>query len=271
MRLDRTRIAIIERRQPEILDAALLVLRKFFLPVTGLVLLVALPLSMLNHWLIAWSASDNIELASRLRYSWLMLMLIYLEAPFVSSLATAYIGKVMFYEDPTTWELVKSTGKLMHRLLWVHGVLRGFLIAIIVLALTTPSEELTPAEVLLPIICFIAFIVRSIRPYISEILILELSPLKTVSQSAEASAGVRSARLHSPHAGDLFGRSVAMVLVSICLAFAVLAAIWFFCCYSHKCMGVEYADEPVCPAVFDVAACCLHDCVSLPELLGLAY
>ena len=44
MKLDRTRIAIEERNQRDLLDLTFLVLRQFFLPITGLVCLLAVPL-----------------------------------------------------------------------------------------------------------------------------------------------------------------------------------------------------------------------------------
>jgi len=225
VRLDRTRIAIIERRQPEILDAALMVLRKFFLPVVGLTLLVGIPFSLLNHWLVGWMASDMTETVSKARYVWAICLLTYIEAPLASVLTTFYIGKTMFYDDPTLTELVCRVSSLWYRLFWVHGIQRGVVFVIAIFAMTLASEEPTFAELSLPFLCLPIFLVRSLRPYINEILLLELSPLS--SAGGEISAGTRSQRLHGPHSGDLFGRSVGMILVTCGLGFSIVGLLWF--------------------------------------------
>ncbi len=225
MRLDQTRIAIIERRQPEILDAALMVVRKFFLPVVGLTLLLGIPFSFLNHWLVSWMADDMTEIASKARYVWAICLLTYVEAPLASALTTSYIGKAMFYEESTLLELLRRVAGLGLRLFWVHGIQRGVVIVVLLFAVTIASEEPTFAELSLPFICLPIFLLRSLRPYINEILLLELSPLRTVA--GEVSAGTRSQRLHGPHSGDLFGRSIGMILVTTGLGFTIVGVLWF--------------------------------------------
>lgn len=225
MRLDRTRIAIIERRQPEILDAALLVFRRFFLPMVGLTMLLAVPFAILNHFLVGWMAADMDEGLGIGRYVWTICQLIYVEAPLVSVLATMYIGKVMFYEDPTTTQLLREVGKLSHRLIWVQGIKRGVLIVLAAFFFTQPNSDATAIEIMLPLICVVLFLVRSLRPYINEILLLERSPLR--SSAGEINAGLRSQRLHGPHSGDLFGRGVSMILVTVGLGLVIVAVLWF--------------------------------------------
>ena len=76
MRLDRTRIAVRERSQTEILDLALLVLRTFLVPIVGLVVVMAMPLMLLNWWLIQWMAADLMEATAIWRYVLTMSMLV---------------------------------------------------------------------------------------------------------------------------------------------------------------------------------------------------
>ena len=225
MRLDRTRIAIIERRQPEILDAALLVFRKFLVPIVALTMLLAVPMAILNHTLIRWMAFDFEDGFTVLRYVWMMCMVVYVEAPLVSVLTTTYIGKVMFYDDPSTLDVLREVGKVFHRLLWVQGIKRGVLPVLCFLYYTEPTEEATTIEIMLPFICVVLFLVRSLRPYVNEILLLERSPLR--GKKGEINAGLRSQRLHSPHSGDLFGRGVSMILVTIGLGLAITGVFWF--------------------------------------------
>lgn len=225
MRLDRTRIAIIERRQPEILDAALLVFRQFFLPIVGLTMLLAIPMAIINHGLMHWMAFDMEDGITVLRYVWCMCMLVYIEAPLVSVLTTTYIGKVMFYDDPTIFDLLREVGTVLHRILWVQGMKRGVFPVLVFLYYTQPSDEPTSIEMLLPFFCVALFLVRSLRPYVNEILLLERSPLR--SKKGEMNAGLRSQRLHGPHSGDLFGRGVSMILVTIGLGLAITGVFWF--------------------------------------------
>lgn len=225
MRLDRTRIAITERRQPEILDVALLVMRRFFLPVIGYTMILAVPVAILNHFLIRWMAFELEEGETVLRYVWTMCMLVYVEAPLVSALTTTYISKVMFYDDPTVADVLRDVSKIVHRLFWVQGVKRGVLTVLLFAYYTEPSDNPTAFEILLPFICVVLFLVRSLRPYVNEILLLERSPLR--SKSGEINAGVRSQRLHGPHSGDLFGRGVSMILVTVGLGMAITSLFWF--------------------------------------------
>lgn len=225
MRLDRTRIAIIERRQPEILDAALVVFRKFFLAILLQTMLLAIPFGILNHYLISWMAADFNDSTTVWRYLWSMALLVYVEAPLVSIFTTSYIGKVMFFEDPTTKDLLWDVGRLWNRLLWVHGIQRGVLIVIISLVFTVPNEDVTTIEIFLPFICIALFLLRSLRPYINEIILLERSPIRP--KKGEISARLRSQRLHGPHSGDLFGRGVTMILVTLGLTVAIIGVFWF--------------------------------------------
>lgn len=202
-----------------------MVLRKFFLPVVGLTLLLGIPFSLLNHWLVGWMTADTDDFPSKARYLWSIFLLVYIQAPLASSLTTSYIGKTMFYDEPTLMELIRRVFGMGFRLFWVHGVQRGVILVIVLFVMTEPSEEPTFTELLLPFLCLPIFLLRSLRPYINEILLLELSPLR--SKDGEISAGTRSQRLHGPHSGDLFGRSIGMILVTVALGFCIIGLLWF--------------------------------------------
>ena len=226
MRLDRTRIAICERSQPEILDLALLVLRTFFVPVVGLFLVLAAPFMLLNWWMIHWMAADLLEASAIWRYLWTMAVLVYVEAPLASVLATLYLGKVTFYQQPTVKTLLWDACCLAHRLLWTQGILRGVLLILWLVFTIVVDDTFSAAEGFLPFICIGLFLVRSLRPYINEIVLLEQSPLRS-SSDGQISIGRRSGRLHAPNAGDLFGRGIALVPVVLALGAALLGSAWF--------------------------------------------
>lgn len=225
MRLDRTRIAIVERRQTEILDLSFLVLRDFFVPVVGYVSLLAAPLAIMNYLLIRSMAADLIEPATVFRYLWTMGMLVYVEAPFVGIFATAYLGKVTFYESPTVRALLHEVRSVAHRIVWTQLVLRGVLVFIALVASVAQQDKATPIEYsILPGICGVLFLWRSVRPYINEIVLLEKNPIWSKSER-QITIRKRSGRLHS--SGDLFGRGLAMLLVTVSLGLAIFGLIWF--------------------------------------------
>jgi hypothetical protein len=154
-----------------------------------------------------------------------MLLLVYIEAPLATVAATLYLGDAMFLSTPTLRQTLKSLGALGWRLLVCQGLFRGVLPAW-VLAYTLSPIEILPADFLLPIIAFYLLIVRGTRPYINEIIVLERNPL--ISRDSRAiTIGRRSSRLHGPNSGELMGRSLAAVLVSLAIGLSVLLSLWF--------------------------------------------
>jgi hypothetical protein len=155
-----------------------------------------------------------------------MAELVYIEAPLAGVLATAYLGKVTFHERPTIKSLLADVGSLGHRILWSQGVLRGVIPAVC-LVISMPQEDVTTgSETVLTLICFVLFIWRSVRPYINEIVLLERSPLRSRKPDV-ITVGTRSRRLHSPNAGDLFGRGITLLPVTLALAAGLIGLLWF--------------------------------------------
>lgn len=226
MRLDHTRIAILERNQRDLLDLSFLVWREFFVSITGLILVLAIPLAVFNYFLIHWMAADLVEWSTIGRYAWTMAVLVYLEAPVASVLATAYLGKVTFFEDPPWGELLRDVVKSSHRIIWTQLILRGVLIVIWLIASIEQEESYAPIEALVPFILFGLFIWRSFRPYLNEIVLLERSPIRARSDQ-EITIGKRSARLHGPNGSDLFGRGVMTLPVAVSLGGAIFGLFWF--------------------------------------------
>lgn len=254
MRLDRTRIAIAERSQPETLDLSLLVLREFFIPVFGLVAILAGPLAILNWYLIEWMAADLIESVTITRYLWTMAILVYVEAPFASVLATSYLGKATFYESPTAWEVCKDVASLGGRVFWTQLVCRGVLLVIAMVWSLAPDDSFSSTEGMLMFVCFGLFVLRSLRPYINEIVLLERSPIMSRSPK-QITVGKRSSRLHGPNSGDLFGRGIAMIPVMLALGMSVLGLLWFgIATFSNDWAWGPVMVHFVVPAVFWILA-----------------
>ena len=141
-------------------------------------------------------------------------------------LTTAYLGKVTFYEEPTLREICREVFSMSHRIVWTQVILRGVAL-VIFLVWTIPREDnITPNEGFLPFVVFGLFLLRSLRPYINEIVVLERSPIWSRSAN-QITIGKRSSRLHGPNSGDLFGRGIAMIPVIAVLGYAVLGLLWF--------------------------------------------
>jgi hypothetical protein len=66
------------------------------------------------------------------------------------------------------------------------------------------------------IVLLFALAMRTFRPYINEIILLEKNPL-LAGKSAAITIGKRSSHLHGAYSGDLFVRSFAMTAIAMCL------------------------------------------------------
>ena len=215
MRLDRTRITIVERRQPELLDLTFLVVREFFFPIVESFAVLAIPLAFLNHWLIEWMAADLVEDATTWRYIAWLGVLVYVEAPLAGIFTTAYLGKATFLEKPSMQELLWEVVSMFHRIAWTQLVLRGVGPVICLIYFIDRSDPApTPVEGILFLVLLIIMLVRFLRPYINEIVLLEKNPLWVTAKDSQITVAKRSSRLHGPNSGDLFGRGLSMMPVS---------------------------------------------------------
>ncbi len=131
MHLDKTRIVIRERSLPELLDLSLQVMRVYAASLLLAVAALALPLMLLNFLLIGWMAWEEYEPSSIARYEWTMTQLVFIEAPLASMLATLYLGKVMFCEQPTVGTLARDAISLFPRIFVGQVLLRGVLLGLV--------------------------------------------------------------------------------------------------------------------------------------------
>jgi hypothetical protein len=156
-----------------------------------------------------------------------MSLLVFLEAPLASVLVTAYLGQAVFLEQPRFRGLLLDVAKLSPRLLLCHGLLRGVLPAWLLLLLLDRDQMFSVVEGLfLPGVAAYAILLRAIRPYMNEIILLERNPLRSRSRAA-MTIGRRSSLLHNPGAmGDLVLRYMGASLTAVFMALLVFGAIW---------------------------------------------
>ncbi|WP_153558390.1 hypothetical protein [Roseimaritima sediminicola] len=232
MQLDRTHVKVRARSLAEIGDLSLLLVRRYFGALAIGFTLGVLPWAILNFLLIGFipieetrdGIIDEQTYYERARYVWLMAALVFLQAPIAGMFTTYYIGQAVFEERPP-WRMVgRACWQSVVPLLWVLGVVRGPLVAMVILATNWGGVFAPGREVFwLTVIVLWAATIRSLRPFMPEILLLERCPVlaRHADRTGGISASRRSGLLHGPISGDLMGRYLmtAAIIGALALAF----------------------------------------------------
>ena len=227
MQFDRTRIAIRERPFLDIVDLSFQVLRSFLWPLFLTTLVVALPIAVIDWWLLRDLIREELELSLVIRYVWLLTMLVFLQAPLVSAVGTTYLGNALFYASARPKDLWKDARGTLPRLLLLQGILRGVLPGMLVLLLVDPMDNLSPVEFFfMPALCFVAIGFRAFRPYLNEIVLLEKCPLRSRGDNS-MSIAKRSSALHRFSSGELLGRWVIATFLSLLLVLSLFGSLFF--------------------------------------------
>ncbi len=207
LQLDNNLIAIRERNLPEILDLALSVLRTQGLPLVIALALGALPMALLNDWLLHDSiAFTYYESDALFEYVAQMLLLVAVEMPLAAAPATLYLGQSMFHEKTSLRQLLRDLVRSLPQMLVLQGALRGLCIGLFVLVIP-------------PALPYVAW------PYLSEIILLERNPL-FARRHGRLTTLRRSRMLHFGSIGDLLARWLASAACGALLTVAVWMALW---------------------------------------------
>lgn len=227
MQLDHTRLVIRDRGLLETLDLALHVMREFWGPILLTSLLAIGPLAVVNYFLVGWMAPPDFdETTFGIRFLWNMTLLIVLEAPLASIFMVAYLGPAVFLEKRTISAIALDVLRYIPHLALSQGLFRGVLLAwLLYLCLDRTSLEASGFEVFLMFLVFLlaclAMLLRAVRPYVNEIILLEKNPLRG-ARAGEVTIGQRSAHLHGPYSGDLIVRWMGGAAIAMFLAVATL-------------------------------------------------
>lgn len=225
MQLDRTAVVIRERGFFELLDLALRMLTRYPKPIFQAWAAVALPLMLTNYLCLRSMLTDYDELDSVIRYVNTMIVFVTIQAPLVSILLTTYLGRVVFTEETEMRNLVKTAWQSGVALFWHVGILRATLLVWPVYR-SLKDQDAGLYLVLFLLIAYV-IIVRAVRPFILEIILLEGNPLRaTTSESLTISR--RSRSLHQPTAGELAGRWVGSTGIAAGICGSIIATYWFF-------------------------------------------
>ena len=228
MQLDRTRIAIRERGILDLLDLSLQVTRAFWGPLLLIATICVIPAITLNHLLIGWMADipygeemTEVEFLAMVRYTTDMTALMVIEAPLVTALIAAYLGKVVFLQKPSLVALTKECISMLPQLIVCQVLLRGIAIAWILLALVPRNSSYHFAEFLLLATAGTVMLLRTFRPFLIEIILLERNPIFGKKHVESMNISRRSQMLHGPNSGDVSMRAIVCALVAVMLFFSV--------------------------------------------------
>jgi hypothetical protein len=214
MQLDNTRIAIRERDLADVLDLSLQVIRAYALPWLMTSVIGAVPLSVLNWWLLRskWS-SETPE--SKAQYLGWMLVLVAFELPLASAALTRYIGHAVFVDRPPVRQIVRDLFDSLPQLFLFQILLRGFLFLPALLL-----REFWWLWALtfwwMPFVLF---------PYLNEVILLERNPL--VRTRGRMTTWQRSQSLHAGSRGNQFGRWLVSLVIAAVLTVGVSGMIGF--------------------------------------------
>ena len=244
MQLDSTRIAIRERNLLDTFDLSLHVMREYFQPLLITFFVMAVPLMVINDLLIGWildveyrEAFFYLEEAGAIwRFWWDMTCLVFIEAPLASVFLTSFLGQAVFVARPSYREVFSDVGKMWWQVVWCQVLMRGILPVCLVLMLVDRYDGFhVGVEIfLLGSLTLMVALIRSMRPFINEIVLLERNPLRSRNPSA-ITIGKRSKDLHGPSGGDLFARWLATAMFGGLLTASVFGTFLF-------CSGVFLND-----------------------------
>ena len=221
MKFDQTSIAIRDRSHLEIYDLAAIVMVRHIRPIMVLLLLNALPFALLDYYLVGWVTDVSFSYGFSSLYYTMMLALIATQAQLGTCLITIFMGRVMFMEEHSVRAVLRLFFKRLPYFLFSQGILRLALFAVL-LAWVTPHEERPQFGGFYSGLLMIAatgILVRSLRPYLPEVIFLEQTPLKKKGDLPSLSE--RSKNLHSLASYSIMWQFILMRVTVPLMLFAV--------------------------------------------------
>lgn len=226
MQLDKTHVKIRVRTLSEIGDLSLRMIRQYpvaFGPVfmigAGLWMLIDVAILGWLPW--QWSQLDQVDEEATLdlfRYLLWMTTLVALQIPLAGSFATYYLGQAVFEQQTTLRKTIREVNSQIGALIWTLGIVRLAIPMTVIAALRWGQPTVAAMDFTLPLLALlIVAVIRSNRPFLPEMIILEKCPLRSKDPNVIALRR-RSKALHSPMAGELGSRfvAVATVLMVLC-------------------------------------------------------
>jgi len=234
MNLDRHLIPIRTRTFPGLCDLAFQVVRSFLPTLLLALAITAVPLAIFNHVICQlpfWWTSDGLDNPGE---GWVQLGLVFVESQIGTVLITAWLGRAMFYDRPTIAAAVGDVRKTVLRVGWVHLILRPFgLLVLMIWYLAEESSLQGEQELAILATVFLFLIiaaVRVFRPFASEIVILEKTPVLALGRQGKPAVigfGRRSRNLHGFAGSVILGRTMLFGMVAGMLITGIYGMIMF--------------------------------------------
>ena len=163
MQLDQTSIVIRQRSMPELLDLSLRVFAMNFKPLILMTAIFAIPLALVNEWILSRVISDEFSELTWPAYVYLMILSVTIQAPLATVGATLFLGRMMFLQETATRELLNLLRGLWFRIFWTQAVWRGVLVAGWLTIASTNEDAMLPA---LTLFVLTMILIRMMRPFV---------------------------------------------------------------------------------------------------------
>jgi hypothetical protein len=229
MQLDQTHVVVRVRTLSEIGDLALVLLHRY--PTLLLVgfLVGALPWMIANAGLLYWIPITEYEFglddsAARwqlIRYATWMALLVFLQTPAAGVVTTIYLGQAVFEQNPSWRSALRIAKRQFWRWFYCLGICRLAVPAMLVVGFRwyRPSDSFY--DVAVPVaFALVAIVIRAGRPFLPEMILLEMCPLKS-EHPQELTLGRRARALHRAAGSDVGSRWIA-VAATLIVVFAGL-------------------------------------------------
>ncbi len=233
MNLDRHLISIRARTFPGLCDLALQVVRSF-LPTLLLALAVtAVPLAVVNYLICempVWSSNYSYGNPAR---GWMQLGLVYIESQIGTVVITAWLGRAMFYDQPTLRASIYDVLHASFRVIWVHTFLRPVGFMFLLLWANSGSNSQNELEMVIVfglLLLLIIGAIRTFRPFASEIVILEKTPILMMGKEKKKVAvgySKRSQNLHGFASSVVLSRTILLGMVAGLMTAGIYGMIMF--------------------------------------------
>ncbi|MDA1179926.1 MAG: hypothetical protein O2931_14140, partial [Planctomycetota bacterium] len=143
--------------------------------------------------------------------------LVFLQAPLATSAVTLYMGRVMFLQQTNPRTIVSELWRVSGTLILIHGISRLALVGTGVALAGCLSSAPDAYFGFLSIMTFFVAIVRGLRPFVNELVLLERCTLRSRANSENSTVSHRNRSLHASNSGTIAWRSFISIPAAILL------------------------------------------------------
>ena len=245
MKFDNPRIAIRRRKTYELMDLSLHVIRTYPIRLALAMLVVIAPMLFLNDFLISHLLLIDSEYTSfvhldspeyKIAYADIikapfittMICLVIIQAPIVSVLSVILLGQIVFGVESSLRKLISESLARFGVLFWSVGCLRGIIPGLLVAqGIAIRNHRSYEDHIgLLVLITLYVVILRMVRPFIFEIILLEKTPLFKKSKQ-QITLSKRSRGIHRSRTG-IGGRVMSGMIMSMIITTSLIGGMIFF-------------------------------------------